>query len=212
MGKIFVSYIELDDKGFKVWDMEYNMKITIAGLPGSGKTTVAKMIAKGLNYKHYSIGDLRGEIAAKHNMSLVELNEVGLREEWPHKEADDFLKELGETEDNLVIDTWMGFHFIPDSFKVFISVDAESAAKRIFGDIANRSDEDYDSVEEVKEGVRKRVEVSNRAYQKYYNVSFLDRSHYDLVLDSTDKTAEEIMGMILDSIPGEGHYEDEGEC
>jgi cytidylate kinase len=188
------------------------MKITIAGLPGSGKTTVAKMIAKRLNCGHYSIGDLRGEIAAKHDMSLAELNEVGLREEWPHKEADDFLKELGEAAGNLVIDTWMGFHFIPDSFKVFISVDAESAAKRIFGDLVNRSDEDYDSVEEVKEGVRKRVEVSDQAYQKYYNVSFLDQSHYDLILDSTDKSAEEIMDIILDSIPGEGRYEDEGEC
>lgn len=178
------------------------MNITIAGLPGSGKTTVAKMIAKELGYEHYSIGDLRGEIAAKHDMSLAELNEVGLKEIWPHKEADDFLKELGETNDNLVIDTWMGWHFIPDSFKVFISVDADSAAERIFGDLVNRPDEDYDSVEEVKVGVQKRVEKSDAAYQKHYNISFLNQSNYDLVLNSTDKTPEEIVGEILRAVRG----------
>jgi len=132
-----MSYFYGDNKGFKVWDIRFIMKITIAGLPGSGKTTVAKMIAKELGYEHYSIGDLRGEIAIKHNMSLSELNEVGLKEIWPHKEADDFLEELGKTKDNLVIDTWLGWHFVPDSVKVFITVDAELAAKRIFGDLIN---------------------------------------------------------------------------
>ena len=187
------------------------MIITIAGLPGSGKTTVAKIIAEKLNYGHYSIGDLRREIATRHNMSLAELNEIGLKEEWPHKEADDFLKELGEAKDNMVIDAWVGFHFIPSSIKVFISTDIDLAAKRIFGDIINRPNENYNSVEEVKEGIQKRVEMSDQAYRTDYNVSFLDQSHYDLILDSTNKTPEEIIKEILDFIPSESHYKDECE-
>lgn len=198
------SYSLGDNNGFKAWDIGVYMKITIAGLPGSGKTTVGKMIAKALDYEHYSIGDLRGEIALKHNMSMAELNEVGLKEIWPHKEADDFLEELGKTKDKLVIDTWLGWHFVPDSFKVFVSVDADAAANRIFGDLDNRPDEDYDSVEEVLAGVQKRVEKSDQAYQKHYGISFLKQSNYDLILDSTNKTPEEIVEEILGSVPNEG--------
>jgi len=36
------------------------MIITIAGEGGSGKSTVARILAKKLDYKHYSTGDLRG--------------------------------------------------------------------------------------------------------------------------------------------------------
>ncbi len=39
------------------------MIITIAGMPGSGKTTVAKILADKLNLKRYSMGDLRGKMA-----------------------------------------------------------------------------------------------------------------------------------------------------
>ena len=41
------------------------MIITISGLPGSGKSTIGKMLAKKLGYKFYSMGDLRGKIEKK---------------------------------------------------------------------------------------------------------------------------------------------------
>jgi len=50
------------------------MIITIGGEPGSGKSTVANIVAQKLGYKHYSTGDLRGEIAMRHGLTIDELN------------------------------------------------------------------------------------------------------------------------------------------
>ena len=80
------------------------MIITITGKPGSGKSTVGKLVAKTLNYKFFSAGDLRGEIAMKHGMTIDQLNEVGKTEIWTDKECDDLLAKMGEEQDNMVFD------------------------------------------------------------------------------------------------------------
>ena len=53
------------------------MIITISGIPGSGKTTVGRMLAEKLGYKFYSIGDLRGKMAMERGMTIDQLNELG---------------------------------------------------------------------------------------------------------------------------------------
>ena len=46
------------------------MIITISGIAGSGKSTVAKLLAKKLNCKHYSVGDFMRQIAKEKNIPL----------------------------------------------------------------------------------------------------------------------------------------------
>ena len=64
------------------------MIITISGKPGSGKSTVAKIIAAKLGLNKYSIGDLRGKMALDRGITIDELNEVGEKEDFTDKEAD----------------------------------------------------------------------------------------------------------------------------
>jgi len=52
------------------------MIITISGKAGSGKSTVAKQLAKKLNLKHYSIGDIMRKLAKEKNISLNELSKL----------------------------------------------------------------------------------------------------------------------------------------
>ncbi|MBU0461473.1 MAG: AAA family ATPase [Nanoarchaeota archaeon] len=175
------------------------MIITIAGLPGSGKSTVARLLCSELGYKHYSMGDFRGEIAQKHGITIDELNEIGKKDDWPHREADEFLEQLGRTKDNLVIDTWIGFHLIPRSVKVFMSIDPKVAAKRIFNDQHNRPDERrYNSVKGVEETLGNRILATDEGFKRLYGVSFLDKKQYDLVLDTTDMSPEEVARRILE--------------
>ena len=152
------------------------MIITISGKPGSGKTTAAKQVAQKLGYKHFSMGDLRGRIAQKHGMTIDELNEVGKKEFWTDKEADDELVKLGKEEDNLVMDSWIAYHFIPDSAKIFLEVDLKVGAERIFKD--PRPDEaKKKTIKEVEEMLKKRIANSKARYKKYYDIDYLDKSN-----------------------------------
>ena len=57
------------------------MIIVLGGRAGSGKSTIAKEVAKKLGYKHYSMGDLQRNIAKEKGISLLELGKLQRRKE-----------------------------------------------------------------------------------------------------------------------------------
>lgn len=180
------------------------MIITITGLPGSGKTTVIKQLSNALHLPWYSIGDLRGKMAKERGMTIDELNALGETEAFTDNEVDDYQKSLGTSGESFVIDGRLSWHFIPSSFKVFLDVNKNVGATRIFGASkkGQRSDEkSYESVDEVKTFIANRVASDVRRYQKYYGVDFLNRNNYDLVVNTSNLTAEEVVRQILEQIP-----------
>ena len=50
--------------------------ITISGMLGSGKSTVAKILAQKLDYGYYSTGNAQREIAQKRGLTTLELNQL----------------------------------------------------------------------------------------------------------------------------------------
>ena len=175
------------------------VKITISGLPGSGKTTVAKTISKIFNCKKISIGDLRGEIAKEKGITIDELNEIGKTEDWVHKRADERTIEIGKKEGNFLVEGWLAYHFIPYSFKIFLKVDDKIAAKRIFKD--QREDEKKcKTVSEVRSMLKKRLNITRNQFLKYYGVNFLDKKNYNLIIDTSKLAPEEVIRIILTSL------------
>jgi len=175
------------------------MIISISGDIGSGKTTVGKLLAEKLGFKFYSMGDMRGEMAIARGLTINELNEIGEKEAFTDKEVDDFQKNLGETTDNFVIDGYVSFHFIPHAIKILITVDPDEGTKRVFQD--TREDESYSSFEETKKALQERTANNMRRYKKWYDIeNYLDRTHHNLIIDSTNKTPEEIVKAIFDYI------------
>jgi cytidylate kinase len=177
------------------------MIITLSGIPGAGKSTLKNKLAEALNLKKYSVGDMRGKMAEERGLTIDELNTLGVTEAFTDKEVDAFQTTLGEKEDNFVIDGRLSWYFIPKSVKIFLNVDPDVAAKRMFLDKQNgkRPDEpDYGSVEETKEIIKKRLSSDQERFKKWYGVDFFDQSHYDLVLDTTNLTIEEKVKKVLD--------------
>ncbi|MBI2473685.1 hypothetical protein HYV70_03990 [Candidatus Uhrbacteria bacterium] len=82
-------------------------------------------------------------------------------------------------------------------------MNSQEAAQRIF--VASkeglRSDEKpYSSVEEVAQAIAKRLASDQKRYQQYYFIDYLDKKNYDLVIDTTDKTPEETVELILKAL------------
>ncbi len=182
------------------------MIITISGLPGSGKSTVGKILAKKLGYCFLSMGDFRGKMAIERGLTIDELNKLGENEDWTDKLADDYQKKLGETKDNIVIEGRMSFHFIPKSFKIFVKVDAHEAAKRTMQNKEERPDEKaVETAKEAEVALLKRRESDKRRYLKHYGIDYTNPTHYNLVIDSTFIPAKEVANKILDKIKETGY-------
>ncbi len=177
------------------------MIITLSGLPGAGKSTIKNLLAERLNLKKYSMGDLRGKMAQDRGLTIDEFNKLGLTEAFTDKDADQFQEKLGKTDDNFVIDGLLSWYFIPQSIKVFIDVDPGVGAERIFADRAknpDRNDEpEYATVDETKATIAGRVASNSARYQKWYGVDYLDKTHYDLVIDTSHDTPNGAVEKIL---------------
>ncbi|MFC1801306.1 (d)CMP kinase [Nanoarchaeota archaeon] len=170
------------------------MIITISGKPGSGKSTIAKLLAQKLNLKHYSTGDFMRKIAKDRGISLIELSEVAESDLSVDQEIDNYSENLGKTEDNFIIDTRLGFHFIPNSIKIFLDAELKVRAQRILKD--KRVDEPQ-NLEELEKEIQKREQSEIQRYQEYYHINHYDKNNYDLIIDSSNSNPEEIVKGIL---------------
>ncbi|MBR9690782.1 AAA family ATPase [Candidatus Woesearchaeota archaeon] len=174
------------------------MIITISGALGAGKSTVAKFVADSLKIRHHSTGDLMRDIALEHDMNLNQLSKIAEKEDWVDKELDEKQARLGTTEENFVIDARLGWHFIPNSIKVYLDVSNVIAAKRIWNDKENREDEDFKDFDDLLKKVEERKRSEIKRYKEYYKLNHHDKSNYDLVIDTTNKSAKEVAQEIVD--------------
>ncbi|HLD78275.1 MAG TPA: cytidylate kinase family protein [archaeon] len=171
------------------------MIITIAGQAGAGKGTVSRLLAKALGYKHYSMGDLRRQMASQRGMSLAEFNELGEAEVFTDKEVDDYQRTLGATEDDFVMDSRLGWFFIPNSVKIYLVVQLKEAARRVLAD--PRPVEPFTNQAQAMEALLERERSDKKRYAQYYGIDPFEEGHYDLVIDTTKITAEETVKRIL---------------
>jgi cytidylate kinase len=174
------------------------MIISLTGKPGSGKSTVAALLSKKLGIPWFSIGDLRGQMAQERGMTLSELNKLGEKEIFTDKEVDDYQSQLGQFGKSFISDGKLAWHFIPHSFKVFLDVDLQEGARRIFQ--TKRVDESYPSVEAAEKALAERLASDAKRYKKYYNLDLTDLSHFDLIIDTTEISAEEVTKKILKAV------------
>ena len=168
------------------------MKITITGALYSGKSTVAKAISKALNYTYFSVGELQRKLAVEKGISITEYNKYMLDNNLDN-EVDNRTMEIGREKENFIFDARLAWHFIPDSFKIYLRVDLDVSVGRAMKDERGKS-EKYASIEEAKESIteRRRLEVSR--FKDIYNIDIDRDSNYDLVID----TSEMSMGVVIE--------------
>ena len=171
-------------------------KLTITGDLGSGKSAVSRLLQKATEYEIFSTGKIQREIAAKHGMSTLELNQYALTHPEIDDEIDDFSKRLGQKQASCIVDSRLAWFFIPHSFKIFLSVDPEVAARRILGDTGRRS-ETYISLEQAKLKIQARKALENSRFLDLYGADCADLSHFDIVVETSNLTPQAVAEKIL---------------
>jgi len=174
--------------------------ITIAGRPGSGKSTASKNTASQLGYQHFSSGDFFRGMGKERGMDLYEITLAAEDEEQLDKIVDKKLQEIAKTQDKMVIDSRMAWHWMPFSFKVFLELDLMTAAKRIIQNMdPNRLQHERIPTEpkEYVELLQRRLDSETLRYKHLYNANPFDKSNYDLVIDTTKTSPEGVVDQIV---------------
>ena len=170
-------------------------KISLAGDLGSGKSTVSSLLIAALSAEYYSTGRIVRSIAEKMGMDINEFNKYMESHPEIDTEIDDGLRALSSDERTLVIDSRMAWNFVEDTFRVYMTVDIDVSALRIM--YAKRQDERSGTVAEMADGIRARRKSERLRYLTQYGVDIMDFANYDLVVDTTVATPEEVAEAIL---------------
>ena len=171
------------------------MIITLGGKSGSGKSSVSKALAAKLGYKRYSAGDIWRQCAAERGMSVFDYNKQAMVEPEIDTEADEVQKKLGQTENNIVVESRLGFFFIPSSIKIFLDAHDKVRANRTMEH--GRAQENHKSLKEAFEKLDARDKGDIMRYEKLYKINPFDMKHYDLVIDTTSNTIEQTVNEIM---------------
>ena len=172
--------------------MEKKHIISLGGELASGKGTVSKILMKDLNFGVYKNGDYFRKLAKDMGMDVTTFN-IYVKE---HPEIDRKIEhsatEYAKENDNFIIDARLGWYAVPESFKVYLKVDINEAAKRALNDLNRKDSENFTTFEEQKADILKRYKLENERYFNLYGVRKEDESNYDLVLDTTKLTPNEV--------------------
>lgn len=175
------------------------IKISITGDLGSGKSTVCRYLKENHGLNVYSIGQIQRSLAQKYNMDVLAFNKYMESHPEIDEEIDTELTEIGKRDENMVLDSRMAWHFVPDSFKVYLSVEPDEAARRVMNDQRGKV-ETYCCQDDARNCLIERKKSENLRYISKYGVDCSNPDNYDLIIDATsitpDQVAEQIMAAV----------------
>jgi len=177
--------------------------ITISGKPGSGKSSTADKVAELLGYTRHSSGDMVRRVLKRNGLTLEEYNQKAADDHDLDDQIDEELRALRELED-IVVDSRLGFYWLPESFKVYLDLDLDVATARIFKDVtANSSRSGVEggdhSLSSVAHSVSQRMLDEQVRFQKLYGVNPYDESQFDLIIDTARHNPHSVAIAVFDA-------------
>ena len=177
------------------------MRFSITGHLGSGKSTICKLLSNEYNFDIVSAGSIMREEASRKGVSVLEFQK---NPKYFTDGIDNYIdnaivekNKLIPEEKNVIFDSRLAWHFLPETFKIFIIVSPYEAALRTYL-TRNEKEEKYSSIEEAMDKLIDRRVTENRRYKAIYNVNCEDLENYDVVVDTTFISPNEAVEIIMD--------------
>lgn len=168
------------------------LRITVSGDIGSGKSTFAKRLAEVLNVPRNYVGQMMRDEAAAKGLTLDDFNKLLNENDEVDRRLDELQRQKSIHIERGIFEGRTAWHFVesPD-VKVFLAVDPQSAAQRIWKDQNDNRDK-YGSVEELRQANAERKASEEKRYQRYYNINVYDHNNFDVVIDTSHLTIDEV--------------------
>ena len=172
----------------------FDRSITIGGLPGTGTTTACRLVREQTGLHYVYAGQMFRDMARQQGMSLEQFGRYCEEHPEVDRRLDDeqieLLKGPPILQEGRMSGVLAARNNIP-AYKVWFTCDPWVRAERI----VNR--EGGDAEDRMAE-MRRREESEKKRYLAFYNYDTGDLSAYDLVLDTSQIPAEEVVRRVLD--------------
>jgi cytidylate kinase len=179
---------------------EKKLVVCISGMAGTGKSTLAKKLAKKYHLSYYSGGDALKALAAEagydasshgwwespEGLRFLEKREKDLKFD---KAVDTKLMQYAE-KGNVLLDSWTMPWLLKTGFKIWLAASVEKRAERI----ARR---DRFTVKEALEVLKEKEARTKNIYKTLYGFELgEDFEPFNLVLDTDNLNADEVFQVL----------------
>jgi len=168
--------------------------IAISGPHGSGKSTIAKAIAKEFGLRYISAGELFRAMAKERGMSLVDFtkyveNHPSIDEEIDKRTVEEAAK------GNVVIDAQLGYWFARKYNPLCILVIADKGvrAKRV-------SERENVSIEEALKEIEIRDHNEKERFKRLYNVDLWNIYDFHFVINTSKISKEKTIEIVKEIV------------
>lgn len=171
------------------------MLITISGVPGSGKTTVARLVARTLDLEHVYAGDIFRRQAEAAGLTLQEYLRQAEENHSIDRELDRLMSARAARGDAVLegrLAAVMADQAGMPALKVFLEASEDVRAERIAGREGGATEQRLREIQEREASDRSR-------YREIYGVDYHDRARYDLVLSTDHRSPADLAREIVDA-------------
>ncbi len=166
--------------------------ITVGGDIGAGKSTFAKRLSDTLDIPRIYVGQFTREEAAKRKITLDELSNLQEQDDSLDRHFDEMQRERSKQVERAIFEGRTSWHFVENpTVTVYFSVDPQIATDRIWQDRSDKRDQ-YGTKEALSTANEERKQSEIKRYQKYYGIDSYDTSNYNVVIDTSDLTVDEV--------------------
>lgn len=170
------------------------MLITIGGTPGSGKTTVARLLAKLLELPHVYAGDLYRKAAEARGMSLEAFNRLAEQDHRIDRDLDAKMTDYARRGGVILEGRLAAFQALQekvDALKVWLTASDDVRAQRV----SQREGGDQRQQLRVND---ERHRSDSRRYLGIYGFDLEDMSVYDMHLESDHASPQALADTIAE--------------
>ncbi|MBI3413603.1 MAG: cytidylate kinase family protein [Candidatus Aenigmarchaeota archaeon] len=180
--KTFIKLLENYEKDLEKRITKKGVTVTVSGLSGVGKGTVAEALAKNLNLQKVVMGDIFRKIAKERGIGLEKLSAT--REDELDLLVEKTALELAMT-GNVVLDGRMTALSAGNNAdcRILIECMMEKKSDRV----AKRENI---SIEEAAIRLKSRDAADSAKYLRLYGLDVSERSFYDVVIETTNMDIE----------------------
>lgn len=170
------------------------MRITISGPPGSGKTTVCKIVAEKLGLEVVVSGNIFRQMAKESSMTLADFGKMCEADPLADRKLDQRMVDIARERDNIVLEGRLTAYMLTrngiPALRVLMDADLDVRAARV-------AEREGGAAQQRKAEIVTREECEAKRYLAFYGIDIHDRKVYDLVIDTTYLTPGQVAERII---------------